>query len=391
MPLIPAILNAHDPRWSALLQHTSHDFFHTAEYHRLSEANGEGAARMACVEDAGKLFIWPYLVREIPAAGASPDRPLLDITSVYGYAGPVCAGCAPGDPFQEEARNAVFGHWLASGIVSVFCRFHPLLANHELLGGSGPAPSHASSGPGVVLIGRTVAIDLSLSPEQTWRSYKRTVRQHLERARQFGLVVEHDPGWRRLEDFERIYNYTMERNGAAAYYHFSRSYFDGLRNALGEHGALVCTTLDGNVLSAAICIGYGGFGTVHLAGSGPEYYQLSPCGLLFHQTQLSAREHGCRYLHFGGGRGAREDDPLFRFKSGFSPSRFDCFAGKWILDPSRYAGLAASREKDAACSGLTLRQDFFPAYRAPLVAPESVGAGVSPDCREMETAGSPAQ
>ena len=162
----------------------------------------------------------------------------------------------------------------------------------------------------------------------------------------------------------------MTRNSAAAHYFFSDDYFRRLRDALGGYGSLVFTTMNDAVLAAAICIGYRGFSTIHLAGSSPELYHTSPCGFLFHHAQLSARDKGGRYLQMGGGRGAREDDSLFHFKSGFSPARSPCYVAKWILNPVKYDALTVSHTTAAALSGLTLRPGFFPAYQAPWVAPE---------------------
>jgi len=63
----------------------SFDFVHTYDFHRLSQLNGEGEPVLFVAKSRHGTVqaCWPLLRRNIPNTG------LFDLTSVYGYAGPV--------------------------------------------------------------------------------------------------------------------------------------------------------------------------------------------------------------------------------------------------------------------------------------------------------------
>jgi hypothetical protein len=59
---------------------------------------------------------------------------------------------------------------------------------------------------------------------------------------------------------------------------------------------------------------------------------------------------------------------LFHFKAGFSSSRNNFFTWRYVVEPRRYRELSKARTIHALESGLApATDDFFPAYRAPVV------------------------
>jgi sugar O-acyltransferase (sialic acid O-acetyltransferase NeuD family) len=360
------ILTASSSQWSEFLERAPHDFFHTSNYHQVSECFGKGKALLAVYGDLDKFVAWPYLVQEIEGFERTAAENLRDITSVYGYAGPIGYACDQDNAFLASAWDGMLEMWRSQSIVSVFTRLHPLLGNHRWLHhlrGDGEMPALVDEGCGE---GTTVAVDLSASPEETWNSYKRQLRQSLRRLMSLSMSTTPDPEWRHFDDFVRLYYKTMKRNGSASFYVFPARQFKQLKAALGPHGSLMVTEHEGEVAAAALLIEYAGIVNVHLLATDERFAQLSPSKLLIHEAQIWARSRGNRFLHLGGGRGSRSDDPLFRFKALFSSAFFPFHTCRWILNQSAYDDLAAERRNQSSklrCGEMS--KTHFPAYRAP--------------------------
>ena len=65
----------------------------------IPRRSGEGQAHLLVVGDADRGIAWPYLLRSLEGPWAAPGSGLTDVSSVYGYPGPVAWGCTAGDPF----------------------------------------------------------------------------------------------------------------------------------------------------------------------------------------------------------------------------------------------------------------------------------------------------
>ncbi len=350
--LIPA---SAEREWSQWIERVPHDFYHTAAYHRFSEESGEGEAFLAVYGEAERYLAWPYLLR--PAPGR-PDSGLRDVTSVYGYAGPLARGCQAGDPFLERACRGLAGLWRSQRVVSVFARFHPLLENHRWVEGAAP-----NQRGGVAPTGTTVSIDLDPAESAIWHDYQPRLRGRIHQGRRLGLVSEPDESWHYLENFVRLYHATMARNRALPRYFFSSDYFRRLQQALGPHAVLMLARLDGAVAAAGLFTEYGGIVQNHFCASNDLYLRFDPLKVLLDDVRRWAKDRGNRVFHLGGGRGAAEDS-LFAFKARFSRRRHVFYTGRWILDGDAYRSL---------CEGLPHpAPDFFPAYRAPLLRPEGL-------------------
>jgi Acetyltransferase (GNAT) domain len=358
------LVQACSPEWDEYLSRVPHDFFQTAKYHAFS-ANENSEAWLLLYGNRDKFVAWPYLLQPIGGM-AGLETQFRDVTSVYGYSGPVVYNCTDDKAFLVNAWEAFVEAWRAQLAVSVFTRFNPILGNQAWL-----QPEWTT--PGVLghtyKEGKTVAIDLSKSPEQIWADYQRKLRQHLRRVeREQELTTMHDPAWEHLDDFISMYYATLQRNNAAPFYFFSRDYFLALKEALGTHGSLFLCMWDGVGGAALLLIEYSGIVSVHLAASDDRCSALSPNKWLFHGAQLLARAGGNKFLHIGGGRGSRDDDPLFRFKAMFSSTLLPFYTGRWVLNTEAYDFLTAERRKQAELhAGSYLAPTYFPIYRAPVI------------------------
>jgi hypothetical protein len=262
---------------------------------------------------------------------------------------------------------AFCGEWRTQFVVTAFTRFHPIFANHRWLQRAGGNDTDLAGAAGLVGQGQTVAIDLTKTEQETWSLYRRPLRQSITRTIRAGVLIEHDPEWRYINEFIRLYYATMTRNRAAQFYHFTPDFFFNLKTVIGESASLMVGIHLDRVIAAALLFECGGIVNIFLLGTDAEYNSLSPAKLLFHQAQLWARSRGNRYLHLGGGRGSRDHDELFRFKCLFSPTVFPFYTGRWILDVSAYRELMHEVQQEGmVCGGeSTPGDDFFPAYRSP--------------------------
>ena len=344
------LLSADDPAWDRWVDRAPNDFHHGAAYHGFCERMGEGRARLVVHGTEERFIAWPYLVRPIEG---HPER--ADASSVYGYTGPIGSGLS--DPgLRDRAWAAFRGAWAEQGLVTLFTRFHPLLANHLACAGL----RGAAEVPGGELLvpGRTVSIDLVPDREARHAAYPKALRQELRSSARKGLSVELDRGWTGFEAFAELYRSTMAKNRASERYLFSDDYLEGLRGALGRDGHLAVARAEGEVAAALLFTVHGPIAQAHLTGVSTLFRRLSPLKGLIDGTADLARELGAEVLHLGAGRGGAEDS-LFEFKRKFASSLHDFVLGRWILDAEAYAELSA---------GVEHAGDFFPAYRAPGVA-----------------------
>jgi Acetyltransferase (GNAT) domain len=358
------LVGACSPEWDEYLTRVPHDFFQTAKYHAFSAA-GHGEAWLLIYGNRDKFVAWPYLLQPINTLGGLGVR-FQDVTSVYGYSGPIVHNCTEDRAFLGAAWEAFLEAWRAQTVVSVFTRFHPILGNQAWL-----RPERTNLGVlgHTYKEGKTVAIDLSKSSEEIWADYQRKLRQHLRRAeREQAFTTLHDPEWEHLDEFIAMYYETLQRNNAAPFYFFSRDYFVALKETLGPHGSLFLCMCDDTIGAAILLIEYGEIASVHLAASHDRSSALSPNKWLFHMAQIFARNRGNKFFHIGGGRGSRDDDPLFRFKALFSSTYLPFYTGRWVLDVEAYDFLASERRRQAGLQGDSyLAPTYFPIYRAPLI------------------------
>jgi hypothetical protein len=357
------LITADDPKWSRYLEQTEHDFFHTAEYHRLWERFGHGRALLAVYGTDNKFVAWPYLLNTIEPETNSVSW--TDVTSVYGYPGPVCHGCSDGEELPHSAWARLTEFWRSQGVVSAFTRLHPILGNSRFI--LDRQIDRTEAGPGVVREGQTVAIGLEENEETIWNNYHSDVRKSVRKAERIGLETVIDPEWRYLGDFLALYYATMQRNCASPFYFFSREYFEGLRRALGDHGTLIASRYQGHTVAMCLTFDWRGIANYHLSAGELDLQHCSPAKVLIHEAQKWARRRGNRVLNLGGGRGSNADS-LFCFKAAFSPLRYWYSTGRWVLNQTRYNELTRLHREQAQKSGTELHGRFFPSYRAPFVA-----------------------
>jgi serine/alanine adding enzyme len=250
------------------------------------------------------------------------------VTTPYGYGGPV------GEP--AEAFYDGYEKWCGErGVVSTFVRFHPLYANQRY------------ARIAVEPLGSTVAWRLQ-GDDLLGRMHSHH-RRVVRKAQRAGLEVRVDEA-PRLDEFVALYERTMARLDADAFYLFTGEYWESLR-ALPL--LLVSARLDGELVASVLCFPSQPWLHYHLGASSDAGRRLGASHLVLYEGASWARAAGYELFHLGGGVGGRGDS-LFEFKQRFDPGAEREFAiGKAIHDEAAYAELAGAASLDG----------FFPAYR----------------------------
>ena len=289
--------------------------------------------RRAYVESAALLDRGrPFLLEHEGAvfAGIERDDPARDVVTPYGYGGPAGGDGSFWPAYEEWCRER--------GVVTSVVRFHPLYANQA------GAPIHVEQ------LAPTVA--WRLDPERDllaglhWKH-----RNKVRKAENAGATVGAAHG---LGEFVPLYEDTMRRVGADAFYFFEPAYWERLAG-LGEAIVRFDAELDGEVVASALCLASKPWLHYHLSGTTDAGRSTGSSTLVLLEAARWAQERGFERFHLGGGLGGRQDS-LHHFKARFDPEGLvEAAVGKAIHDAEAY------RELSGGVEGF---DGFFPAYRA---------------------------
>ena len=292
----------------------------------------------SCLLDPGRPVllhaggvVFAGILRDVPGTDA------LDVTTPYGYGGPV----GPGDP---DGFYRAYAAWARErGVVSTFVRYHPLFENHRLAPPDVRRDRVADTGSWRLDRGRDLLAGMHAM-------HRRGVRK----AERLGVEVELGVGPGGMDDFVALYEAAMRRAGADRFYLFESAYWDALA-ALGDGLLRAEARLDGALVASQLHLASAPWLHYHLGAATHEGLASGASKLLFLRTAEWARERNFEELHLGSGLGGREDS-LWLFKQRFAPGDArEFWLGKLVHDPRRYAELSGG---DASADG------FFPAYRA---------------------------
>lgn len=330
-----------DPaEWDELLSELGcADAYYLRRYVEASCFLEPGDPILLHVDGARGAVFFAAIRREIPGA-----RALTDVTTPYGYGGPLAAG--PAAPV--EAFWPLYEDWCRErGVVATFVRFHPLFANAALAPATVPRERVADTatwpiGPGVDLVA----------------GMHSTHRRGARKAERAGVEISIERAPHALDDFVAVYEAAMRRLDAAPFYFFPAAYWDALAR-LDARLVRADARLDGEILATQLHLANDGgppWLHYHLGATSERGFAVGASKLLFLRVAEWGAEHGFRELHLGSGIGGREDS-LWQFKQRFSPHPGrEFWLGKLVHDPDAYRALTGSGEAGAG---------FFPAYRSP--------------------------
>lgn len=338
--------------WQEALEHVaSFDFYHMPQYHRLAQMRGEGEAIMPVFRAGAHLIAFPMLLRDVGLSetGLGPAK---DVTSVYGYAGPL-ASAGVDDETIADFADALRGFFRENGVICAFSRLHPLMEQSHFFAALGE----------VAEVGATLSVDLTLPPEEQLARYRRNHRRDIRDLRGGGFTC-HEAGPERLDEFVAMYHATMERAGADAAYFFDKPYFEHLLTQMPQTMRMfMCIAEDGSAASGLICGLCDGIVECHLAGTANDYVRLAPSKLLYDAAREWGVRQGARVMHMGGGLGSRRDS-IHHLKLGFGAAEHAYRIWRYIADGRAYGQMC---RRAWGLAGMEPDDSYFPAYRDPVL------------------------
>ena len=325
-------------RWNAIIRSMNHyDFYHLAEYHQLEHS---GQSLLLYFSSKKTSLAFPVVVR--PIEGTKYN----DLTSVYGYAGPLSDSENPDEQTVKDFQKALLHFFDLHQIVSGFARLHPLFNNQKFI----------LSGMGEIIdVNQTVGVDLSLPEQEQKRQYAHSVKNHINRLKRRNVSVEKVRTQEAIDRFIEIYRENMKRVNASMMYFFPSEYFYRLMDELPA--SLFLAYYEGTAISGSLFTSCNGIVQPHLSATRDDYLRWSPLKLVWDCIRKDAIEKNEKWLHLGGGVGGA-DDSLFQFKTQFSDLRFSFKTWRYIHDKETYTRLVSGKYANR-----TLQSSFFPLYR----------------------------
>jgi lipid II:glycine glycyltransferase (peptidoglycan interpeptide bridge formation enzyme) len=332
-----------DPaKWNSyILRSLDYDFYHCSSYHQLDSEKG---AFLFVTEFKEDFIALPLLKREIEGTE------YYDCTSVYGYAGPIYSKQYDllDNRHIDIFQKSLYNYLIAQNIISVFSRLHPLIYQNSILSGLGE----------IVPLNKTVSIDLSLPIDEQRKQYRKSNKSEVNQLKRKGFFVKKANTDDEIDEFVDIYIETMQRVDAAQLYFFDRDYFHKFLRSEDFNAELLLAYQESVITAGAIFTTTKHIMQYHLAGTKSEFMKETPMKLILDEARLLGSDRGLKYLHLGGGVGGQDDDPLYRFKSGFSDLNFQFSVWKYIVNNDIYEQLVAK-----ASSERSLSTGYFPRYR----------------------------
>jgi len=314
-----------------------YDFYHLAEYHQLDQS---GKSLLLCFSSKATTIVFPVVVRQIHETGYN------DITSVYGYAGPLSNKKEPDIQIVKEFQIELQHFFDSHKIVSVFSRLHPFFINQDFfLSGFG----------NIVDTNQTVGIDLTIPEREQKRQYSHSVKNHINRLERRNIIVKKAETRNEIDIFVEIYKENMKRVNASQIYFFSNDYFYWFLEKLPS--TLFIAYYKDKAISGSLFTACNGIVQPHLSATLDDYLCWSPLKLVWNSIRLKAIEKREKWMHLGGGVSG-SDDSLFQFKAQFSYLRFMFKTWRYIHNEEIYNSLVSEK-----FLGSVPHSSFFPLYR----------------------------
>lgn len=303
------------------------DATYLPEYHLAYALRTKGSSPLLWhFTQDGEHFLYPYLLTPVVLDGAA--TPYFDITGIYGYTGPIATTAEGG--FVKAAWAAFDAYAARQKIIAEFVRFSPFHGNEGF--------AHPQA---TVLANRTIAASrLPASREALLESLGSKTRNMLRKAEREGLAARELALPQHLSQFRALYDETMARNNAPAFFRYDDAYWEQLL-ALGPRGLRLFGAFAGDrLVAASMAVAHGRSGLYHLGASLADYAKLGAGNLSLFTMSCGLMEGGVNFLNMTGGRTAAADDPLLLFKRSNANGTATFHIGKRIVDPLAYNAMA---------------------------------------------------
>lgn len=298
------------------------DIYFTPEYYSLYQNYGDGEALCFVYEKDQNIAVYPFLKNPITPLGYELSKEYYDIQGAYGYNGLITS--TDDSVFINDFWES-FDKWcLENDIIAEFMRFHPLLRNHTL------GECHFK----LIHDRDTVYLNLMQTEDEIFQGFEKATRKHIAKAEK---NIEIRPALYSEENvaiFNRIYRENMEHVNSIPYLFFNIEHF---RNLFKMNNVEFFIAYMDNIPIAC----YSGlvsqnYYSNYLRASLTEYNKTGVNTLMYWSMIKSAKDHGCHYVHFGGGTNSDPNNSLLKYKMNYSQTLSEFWIGKKIHNRSVY-------------------------------------------------------
>lgn len=317
------------------------DIYFTEEWQRLYADRGNmdmDIFRMECQWGSAE-----YIYAKRPVIIDGTEYPYFDIVTPYAFSGPLLL---PSEDSEEcniklaEVFEETFAlHCQEENIIAEFVQFNPWLHNSVNLEKNYDMDF------------RSIIVGIDLTKDIWNEELSRVRRKSIRKAWNSEIEIIFDDTGFYIDEFLRLYDFTVQKYDAVQYYRFTKEFINRLFHDLSGRVLLVLARKDDRFINASIVLKGGQFAHGFLGGNDPEAGQYNGNSLLLYETALRMKEEGHIAFILGGGEGT-----LTHFKDSFTKGcYYNYYAGKKIRNQEKY-------DEFTRINGV-LDTKFFPAYR----------------------------
>ena len=323
MQKILTLLEANEwSKWLSSLPSSYKDVYFSPDYYSLYQAYGDGEANCYVFIDGDKVALYPFMKNSINILGYELDKDYYDIQGAYGYNGLIAN--TQNTTFINEVWHR-FDEWCQQhDIVAEFMRFHPIINNYELAG------NHFH----VIYDRETVYIDLSQSLEEIFQGCEKSTRQHIRKAMK---SIEIQPAFyseENVKTFYQIYHENMVHVNSIPYLFFNEDHFRRMFH--NENIEFFIAYQDNTPIACYSGLVSKDYYSNYLRASKTDYNKTGVNTLMYCSMIQSAKAHGCKYVHLGGGSNDDPENSLLKYKMNYSKTLSHFYIGKRIHNPIVY-------------------------------------------------------
>ncbi|HSP22153.1 MAG TPA: GNAT family N-acetyltransferase [Planococcus sp. (in: firmicutes)] len=314
-------------RWKEILDSMRiRDVYYSSHYFLSALSLDPGEALMFYYSDQDGSIAYPFIKRRIEGKPSG----YFDITTPFGYGGPVVRGDGNSDALVARFMEAFSGYCRDEHIIAEYIRFHPLLGNAAYF------ENHLKLLP----LYETYTIDLKKAAESAGNSPISTQQEQ-------GIVIRKLGTVRHMFEFLVLYYGEMRRREEAdSYYFFTQDYFEALVSNMGPILHLFGAYRNQKLISASYILAEGDTIYQHLDGAleGEEKSEAAKTLLL--KIEEWGADNNMAFYHLGGDFKMEGDNnlPVKNKIANMQPSMF--YICEKIHDASIYRKLIVSEEKD---------------------------------------------
>ena len=337
--------------WNALLKKGFggyEDIYFTYEHFELYGKHYNALPEGIFWEDESVKIFWTHLIRDISKMRQFKDFKYYDLTTPYGYGGPLVVARTADKEKINKSLKEFFKEYkdyaFKNKYICEFIRFHPVFENWEFFDGIF----------NIEHLNDVVVVNLNEDLEKIWADIKKGHKYNIKKSIKEGCEVKiiNEPRKENIDNFIKIYYQAMDKNQATKKYYFSPEFID-------DHFKLLNTILievkyKNKVIGTSLFLCGKKIIHYYLSGASNDFKGIYPSSLMLWEAIKWAKGNNFKILHLGGGRG--KNDSLFEFKKGFSGPTTPFKIGKLIFNEDIYNKLSETNIK-------TTPRFYFPKYR----------------------------